>query len=86
MLSGQTAMTSGTTVIASETPVDVGEIPCTDVGTAVFDIPLDDVNVPAANVVIDDTLPTVMHVSSRKLLSGSVRSINTGRTCALQMV
>ncbi len=31
-----------------------------DVVTAVFDTPLDDVNVPAANVVIGDTLPTVI--------------------------
>ena len=54
-----------------------------DVVTAVFDIPTDDVNVPAANVVIGDTLSTVMHTSSCKLLSGSVHSVNTGRTCAL---
>ena len=67
MLSGQTATTSETAVITSETPVDAGEIPL----------------VHAANVVIGDTPPTVMHLSSCKLLSGSVCSINTGRTCAL---
>ena len=66
-ISGQTAKTSETAVITSETPFDVGEIPLTDEEVmAFFDMPLDGVNVPVpvANVVIGDILPTVMHVSS----------------------